>query len=244
MRKPPVVIFFLHAGGVASRNSAQHGRHNYGKWAYNKTYAMPCSLVWLFGFNVCNIEITDDGEGHECDECKVKKYGQLVTMPSDTKVISTRHTILRCDELPMWWVDWLPTLCTVLELLMEMRSDSLWIFLERWAVHSMRWRSIVPMMRTERCQTLQVQDYRIMMDFWFPVQYQHAGVALTRSMWLVSWYDNADIFCHSLLTISVNDSLMNAAGIGVLPGISWWKLFWHSCTVDWIMTDLYCMWYN
>jgi len=41
--KPPVVKFFyLHAGQVAPRNSAQHGRHS----------------VWSFWFNVCNIEVT------------------------------------------------------------------------------------------------------------------------------------------------------------------------------------------
>jgi len=50
--KPPVLIFYLHAGQVAPRNSAQHGRRNYGKQAHNKTYAMPCSSVWLSGFNV------------------------------------------------------------------------------------------------------------------------------------------------------------------------------------------------
>jgi len=43
----------------------------------------------LFGFNVCNIEVTDDGEAVECDECKVKKYGQLVTTPSDMMVNSS-----------------------------------------------------------------------------------------------------------------------------------------------------------
>ena len=31
--------------------------------------------------SMCNIEVTDDGEALECDECWVKKYGQLVTMP-------------------------------------------------------------------------------------------------------------------------------------------------------------------
>jgi len=60
-----VVIFCLHAGQVAPRNSAQHGRRNYGERAYNKT----CSSVWLFGFNVHYIEVTDDGEALECDEC-------------------------------------------------------------------------------------------------------------------------------------------------------------------------------
>jgi len=72
------IFFLLDAGQVAPRNSAQHGRRIYGKRAYNKTYAMPCSSVWLFGFSVCNIEVTDDGEALECDECQVKKYGQLV----------------------------------------------------------------------------------------------------------------------------------------------------------------------
>jgi len=49
---------------------------------------MPRSSVW-FGFNVCNIEVTDDGEALECDECWVEKYGQLVTTPSDTTVNSS-----------------------------------------------------------------------------------------------------------------------------------------------------------
>jgi len=29
-------IFYLHSGQVVPRNSAQHGRRNYGKQAYNK----------------------------------------------------------------------------------------------------------------------------------------------------------------------------------------------------------------
>jgi len=62
-------FFYLHAGQVVPRNSAQHGWHNYGKRAYNKAYAMPCSLVWLFGFTVCNVEVTDDSKALECDEC-------------------------------------------------------------------------------------------------------------------------------------------------------------------------------
>ena len=37
----------------------------------------------------CNIEVTDDGEALEWDECYVKKYGQLVTTPSDTTVNSS-----------------------------------------------------------------------------------------------------------------------------------------------------------
>jgi len=39
--------FYLHAGHVAPRNIAQHGQRNYGKQAYDKTYAMQCSSVWL-----------------------------------------------------------------------------------------------------------------------------------------------------------------------------------------------------
>jgi len=38
--------------------------------------------------SVCNVEVTGDGEVLECDECYVKKYGQLVTTPSDTTVNS------------------------------------------------------------------------------------------------------------------------------------------------------------
>jgi len=29
---------------------------------------MLCSSICLFGFNVCNIEVTDDSEALECDE--------------------------------------------------------------------------------------------------------------------------------------------------------------------------------
>jgi len=45
--KPPVIKFCLHVGhvAVAPRNSAQHGRRNYGNRAYNETYAMPRSSV-------------------------------------------------------------------------------------------------------------------------------------------------------------------------------------------------------
>jgi len=38
---------------------------------------------------VCNIEVTDDGKDLDCDERYVKKYGQLVTTPSDTTVNSS-----------------------------------------------------------------------------------------------------------------------------------------------------------
>jgi len=38
---------------------------------------------------VCNIEVTDDGEALECNEFYVKKYGQLVTTPSDMTVNSS-----------------------------------------------------------------------------------------------------------------------------------------------------------
>ena len=58
---------------------------------------MPCSLVWLFGFNVCNINVTDDGKALEC-ECEVKKEGQLVTTPIDTTVNSSHN-------FTVWWVD-------------------------------------------------------------------------------------------------------------------------------------------
>jgi len=34
------------------RNGAQNRWRNYGKRAYNKIQAVPCSSVWLFGFNV------------------------------------------------------------------------------------------------------------------------------------------------------------------------------------------------
>jgi len=51
--KPPSrKFFYLHAGQGAPRNGAQNGRRNCGKRAYNKTQAVPCSSVWLFGFNV------------------------------------------------------------------------------------------------------------------------------------------------------------------------------------------------
>jgi len=54
---------------------------------------MPRGSVWLF---VCNIEVTDDGEALECDECywKVKKYGQLVKTPSDTTVNSSHDFMM------------------------------------------------------------------------------------------------------------------------------------------------------
>jgi len=55
---------------------------------------MPYSSVWLFDFNVCNIEVTDDGEALECNECWVKKYDQLVTMLPVTMVNSSHDIIL------------------------------------------------------------------------------------------------------------------------------------------------------
>ena len=106
-------IFYLHSGHVAPRNSpinsAQHGWRSYRKRAYNKTCTMLCSLVWLSGFSVWLCAIS-----------------QLLTMAkllnatkARSKVRSTRHNavrhdgqlvtrFLRCDELTVWRVDWLP----------------------------------------------------------------------------------------------------------------------------------------
>ena len=63
--------FYLHASQVAPRNSAQHIRRNYSQWAYNKTYAMPCNSVELFGFNVTIIATCHviTAQANECDEC-------------------------------------------------------------------------------------------------------------------------------------------------------------------------------
>ena len=41
--------------------------------------------------SMSNVEVTDDSEAIECDECYAKKYGQLVTTPSDTTVNSAHH---------------------------------------------------------------------------------------------------------------------------------------------------------
>ena len=53
---------------------------------------MLCSSICLFGFNVCNIEVTDDDEALECDEWGPQGTSQLVTW-------STRHIVKSCDEL-------------------------------------------------------------------------------------------------------------------------------------------------
>jgi len=47
--KPPVVIFYLHAGEIAPRNSAQHGRRTYGKHAVWKSST---TMKLLNGTNV------------------------------------------------------------------------------------------------------------------------------------------------------------------------------------------------
>jgi len=52
--------------------------------------------------SVCNIEVTDDGKALECDECCVKMYSQLVTMPSDNGQLVIRfYSVISwpCDEL-------------------------------------------------------------------------------------------------------------------------------------------------
>jgi len=93
-------FFYLHAGQVAPRNSAQHGRRNYGTRVYNKTYAMPCSSVWLFDVSVRNIEVTDDGEALESlNATNVRSKSTVNSSQRCQTRRSTRHTILRCDEL-------------------------------------------------------------------------------------------------------------------------------------------------
>ena len=84
--KPPVVIFFyLHAGHVAPRNSAQHGRHTYGKRAISKSLTM---AKLLNGMNARSKRTVISSQHHQTRR-------------------SARHTILRC-ELTVWRVHWFP----------------------------------------------------------------------------------------------------------------------------------------
>ena len=53
------------------------------------TITKRCTYNMASYCSVCNPEVTDDGEALECDECRAKKYGQLVTTPSDTTVNSS-----------------------------------------------------------------------------------------------------------------------------------------------------------
>jgi len=76
--KSPVVIFFhLHAGQVAPRNSAQNGRRNYGKRAISK------SLTTAKLLNATN----------------ARSKRTVISSQHRQARRSTRHTILRCDEL-------------------------------------------------------------------------------------------------------------------------------------------------
>jgi len=119
--------------------SSQSTRH---KRAYNKTYAMPCSSVWLFGFNVTcydkdylwqhlwawKLEWNETlhihvQHGKLIAACAISKSLTTAKLLNATKARwkstvnssqrrqtqrSTRHTILRCDELTVWRVDWFP----------------------------------------------------------------------------------------------------------------------------------------
>jgi len=75
--KPPVVIFFLHTGQIAPRNSAQHGRHTYGKRAISKSLT---TAKLLNGTNARSKRTVNSSQHHQT-------------------LRSTRHTILRCDDL-------------------------------------------------------------------------------------------------------------------------------------------------
>ena len=117
----------------------QSTRH---KRAYNKTYAMPCSSVWLFGFNVTcydkdylwqhlwawKLERNETlhihvQHGKLIAACAISKSVTTAKLLNATKARwkstvnssqrrqtqrSTRHTILQCDELTVWRVDWFP----------------------------------------------------------------------------------------------------------------------------------------
>jgi len=109
-----------------------------------KATAMPCSSVWLFGFNVTvSIArmISDNSylwawklERNKtlhitCTTWQVIAACAILKSPTTAKLLnasnarskstvnssqrrqtrrSTRHTILRCDELTVWRVDWFP----------------------------------------------------------------------------------------------------------------------------------------
>jgi len=83
--KPPVVIF------LSARQSDSTQKQ--------------CSTRMAYLRQACNIEVTDDGEALEWDECQVKKDGQPVTTPSDTTVTSSHDfTMWRVDRVTRWLV--------------------------------------------------------------------------------------------------------------------------------------------
>jgi len=83
--KPPVVIF-LSACRSAPRNSAQHRRRTYSKRAISKS---PTTAKLLNGMNARSKRTVNSSQHRETRR-------------------STRHTILRRDELTVWRVDWFP----------------------------------------------------------------------------------------------------------------------------------------
>jgi len=72
-------FFYLHAGQIAPKNSAQHGRRTYSKRAISKS---PTTAKLLNGTNVRSKRTVNLSQHRETRR-------------------STRHTILRCDELTM-----------------------------------------------------------------------------------------------------------------------------------------------
>jgi len=76
-----------------------------GRWNLKETRRCTYMYNMASYCSVCNIEVIDDSEALECDKYQVKKYGQLVTTPSDTTVNSAHHfTVWQVDRVTSWLV--------------------------------------------------------------------------------------------------------------------------------------------
>jgi len=109
IRAIPVASFYLHAGQVAPINSAEHGRRNYGKRAY--TRHTQCSEVRFAYLSLMCVILKSPmtmkllNATNARSKSMVNSSQRLQTWQTRQ---STRHTILRCDEVTMWRVDWFP----------------------------------------------------------------------------------------------------------------------------------------
>ena len=96
---PVAIFFYLHAGQVAPINSAKHGRRDYVKRVYTR-HTQCCAVRFAYFGLICVIlkspmTVKLLNATNARSKSTVNSSQRLQTRQS------TRHTILRCDELTM-----------------------------------------------------------------------------------------------------------------------------------------------
>jgi len=100
----PVVIFFLHATQVAPINSAEHGVIMASKY----TRHTQCRAVRFDYLGLMCVISKSPMTAKLLNAMNSRSKSTVNSSQCRQTQRSTRHTILRCDELTVWQVDWFP----------------------------------------------------------------------------------------------------------------------------------------